>query len=69
VTGAEPRTLWVMRGAAPQSVSVHPGLTDGTVTEIVDGDLSGGEQVVVDTTSADVTPSATATSTSLRRLF
>jgi HlyD family secretion protein len=68
-SAGESKTLWVMRGAAPQSVSVHSGLTDGTVTEIVDGDLSEGDQVVVDTTSADGTPSATTTSTALRRLF
>jgi HlyD family secretion protein len=69
-SAAESKTLWVIRGAAPQSVSVHLGLTDGTVTEIVDGDLSEGDQVVVDTTGAEVTPAATPTSTSgLRRLF
>jgi HlyD family secretion protein len=68
-SAAGSKTLWVMRGAVPQSVSVHSGLTDGTVTEIVDGDLREGDQVVVDTTSVDVTPTATATSTSLRRLF
>jgi HlyD family secretion protein len=68
-SASDAKTLWVMRGAAPQSVSVHSGLTDGTVTEIVDGDLSEGDQVVVDTTSAEAAPSATTTSTSLRRLF
>jgi HlyD family secretion protein len=68
-SAAESRTLWVMRGAGPQSVSVHTGLTDGTVTEIMDGDLSERDLVVVDTTSADVTPSAATTSTALRRLF
>jgi HlyD family secretion protein len=69
-SAAEAKTIWVLHGAAPQSVSVHSGLTDGTVTEIVDGDVSEGDQVVVDTTSADGTPSATTSSTSgLRRLF
>jgi HlyD family secretion protein len=66
---AEAKTLWVVRGSAPQAVAVHTGLTDGTVTEVVDGDLAEGDQVVVDTTSGD-TPAATApATTSLRRLF
>jgi HlyD family secretion protein len=70
VSTAEPKTLWVMRGASPQSISIHSGLTDGTVTEIVDGDLGEGDRVVVDTIGADVTPSPASSSTSgLRRLF
>ena len=46
----EAKTVWVLRGGgAPQLVPVHTGLTDGTVTEIVDGDLNEGDPVVVDT--------------------
>jgi HlyD family secretion protein len=66
---AEAKSLWVMRGGAPQAVSVHTGLTDGTVTEVVDGDLAEGDQVVVDTVGSDAAPSAAPTSTTLRRLF
>jgi hypothetical protein len=61
-----------MRGAAPQSVPVHTGLTDGTVTEIVDGEVAEGDLAVVDATSADSPPPAPApagTTTSFRRLF
>jgi HlyD family secretion protein len=47
--GAEAKTLWVMRGTRPQSVSVHTGLTDGTYTEILDGELQAGDQVVTET--------------------
>jgi HlyD family secretion protein len=50
---SESKTVWVMRGAAPQEVTIHTGLSDGTVTEVVDGDLHEGDVVVVDATSAD----------------
>jgi HlyD family secretion protein len=50
---AEARSIWVMRGGTPQQVSVHTGLSDGTVTEIVDGDLKEGEEVVTETSGAE----------------
>jgi hypothetical protein len=55
----------------PQLVTVHTGLTDGTVTEIVDGDIKEGDQVVVDTLNADGSaPSAGgAGAAQTRRLF
>jgi HlyD family secretion protein len=68
----EAKTVWVMRGGTtPVLVPVHTGLTDGTVTEILDGDLKEGDQVVIDTTNADGTsPSATpAGGATTRRLF
>ncbi len=66
---AEAKNVWVLRGGTPQTASVHTGLSDGTMTEILDG-LAEGDQVVVDTLNADGTsPSATSTSTSVRRLF
>jgi len=70
-TDARPdsRSLWVMRGGVPRPVPVHTGLTDGTVTEVVDGDVAEGDQAVVDATSPDSAPAAAATSTSFRRLF
>jgi HlyD family secretion protein len=49
----EARTVWVLRGGTPQPVSIHAGLTDGSVTEIVDGDVHEGDQIVTDTVSAD----------------
>jgi hypothetical protein len=58
-----------MRGGSAQGVSVHTGLSDGNVTEIIDGDLKEGDQVVVDMTGAEAAPSAAASPTSLRRLF
>jgi hypothetical protein len=48
---------------------VHTGLTDGTVTEIVDGDLKEGDQVVIDTLNGDGSPQTAPAGTSVRRLF
>jgi HlyD family secretion protein len=56
----DPKTVWVLRGSAPQEVAIHAGLSDGTVTEVVDGDLHEGDAVVVDTVTADGTPAPSA---------
>lgn len=42
------RTLWVLRGGKPVSVSVKTGITDGSHTEIVEGALQEGDQVIID---------------------
>jgi HlyD family secretion protein len=71
-SGDEPRTVWVLRGATPQSVAVHAGLSDGAVTEVVDGDIRPGDNVVVDLVGPD-TPapgaSGAGTSPAMRRMF
>ena len=46
--GAGGSRVWVLREGAPQPVPVVTGATDGTSTEIVDGALRPGDQVVVD---------------------
>jgi HlyD family secretion protein len=45
---SEGRTLWVLRENKPQPVTVKLGITDGTRTEIVDGGLREGDQVITD---------------------
>ncbi len=65
----EAKTLWVMRGAVPQPLTIDAGLTDGTVTEVVDGDVREGDLVVTDSQGAEESPSAPGTATSMRRLF
>ncbi|HEY8086462.1 MAG TPA: efflux RND transporter periplasmic adaptor subunit [Polyangiaceae bacterium] len=66
----ESKTVWVLRdGGTPVAVTVHTGLTDGTVTEIVDWDLKEGDAVVIDTTGADGASSAPKAGTTTRRLF
>jgi len=47
------KVLWVMRGAHPVPVVVHVGLTDGTYTEIVSGDVKEGDDIVLEILSGD----------------
>ncbi len=66
--GPPSRTVWVLRGAVPQEVTIHTGLSDGTVTEVIDGDLHEGDAVVVDASGGEASSSAPP-ATNTRRLF
>jgi HlyD family secretion protein len=46
--GDDRRTVYVMRGSTPSALRVTTGLSDGTVTEIVKGEVKPGDEVVVD---------------------
>lgn len=50
--GAPPgqRTLYVLRDQTPAAILVHTGVTDGTFTEIADGELKEGDAVITDKT-------------------
>jgi HlyD family secretion protein len=53
VTGADgTRTLYVLRDGAPEGVSVKVGVSDGSHTAIVSGDLKEGDQVVTGSKTA-----------------
>ena len=54
--GTDRRSLWVMRGAKPVQVQVRTGLTDGTVTEILEGDIHEGDLIVTEAVTADDAP-------------
>ena len=43
------RPLWLLRGAGPHAVTVRTGASDGAMTEILGGELSEGDAVIVDT--------------------
>ncbi|MEB3330337.1 MAG: efflux RND transporter periplasmic adaptor subunit [Candidatus Sericytochromatia bacterium] len=42
------RRVWVLRGGEPVAVAVQTGITDGTLTELVAGEVKAGEVVVTD---------------------
>jgi HlyD family secretion protein len=67
----ETRTVWVLAGGVPHPATVHTGLSDGSVTEVVEGDLSEGDQVVVDAVNPDAPPAPATTGgpPSMRRMF
>jgi HlyD family secretion protein len=57
------KTIYVMRDGKPQAVRLRIGITDGTDTEIVEGDLKEGDLVI---TSASGAGTAAASSGSSR---
>ena len=42
------KLLWVLRQGAPHPVEITAGVTDGTNTEVIDGELRVGDQVVTE---------------------
>ena len=46
--GERERTIYVLRDGKPVEAKVVTGLTDGTRTEIVSGDIREGDKIVVD---------------------
>ena len=46
----------MLQSGKPVAVSVKTGLTDGTSTEILPGDLHEGDDVVTDSTDPSATP-------------
>jgi len=42
------RTVWVLRDGQPAPVPVRTGISDGSLTEVVEGDLKPGDAVVTD---------------------
>lgn len=54
--GTDRRTVWVLRGETPESVRVKVGISDGTVSEVVEGDLQVDDQLIVDASGGTETP-------------
>jgi HlyD family secretion protein len=42
------RTVWVLRNNQPVEVPIRVGITDGSFTEVVEGDLHAGDAVITD---------------------
>jgi HlyD family secretion protein len=40
--------VWILRDAAPVAVPIKVGVTDGTVTEVAEGDLKDGDDVITE---------------------
>jgi len=40
--------VWVLENGKPKRVAITPGISDGTYTEIVSGDLKEGQQIIVE---------------------
>ena len=48
--------LWVLREDKPQRLTFHAGVSDGTQTEVVDGDLKEGDLVITDVSAGPRPP-------------
>lgn len=46
--GAMQRQVWVLRDGQPRPVTIQVGITDGSVTEVLAGALSEGDELLVD---------------------
>jgi HlyD family secretion protein len=44
------RVVWVMRAGTPVALVITPGVSDGTVTEVLAGDLAPGDELIVEAT-------------------
>ena len=42
------RTVWVLKGGMPSAVRVRTGISDGTFTEVLEGEVEAGAEVVMD---------------------
>ena len=52
--GGEPgdrRTVWVLRAGQPVPVPIKTGITDGTFTEVVQGELHEGDDIITEASS------------------
>jgi HlyD family secretion protein len=47
---ANRRSVWVLSGVAPHATQIKTGTSDGTKTEVIDGALAEGDQVITDGT-------------------
>jgi HlyD family secretion protein len=45
---SDKRTVWLLRGGTPVPVPVQIGLTDGSLTEIVSGELREGDEAITE---------------------
>jgi HlyD family secretion protein len=45
------RTVWVLRASQPVPVPIQTGITDGTLTEVVQGELHEGDDILIEASS------------------
>jgi HlyD family secretion protein len=65
------RAVWLLRDGKPQTVPLRVGLSDGNLTELIEGDLHEGDALIVDAAATEGQPEAAAPAgpAGMRRLF
>jgi HlyD family secretion protein len=53
------KVVWVLGGGVPRSTRIKTGTTDGSKTEVVEGALAEGDQVITDATLTEAAKSTT----------
>ena len=49
-TDPDRKTVWVLRDGRPKPVSIRAGVTDGSLTDVAEGDVNEGDLVITDVT-------------------
>jgi len=57
--GKKGPAIWVLENGKPARVNIVPGISDGTYTEIVSGELKEGQQIIVESLKKNKTQSST----------
>jgi HlyD family secretion protein len=64
------RQVWALRDGRPQQVALRIGLSDGSTTEVIEGDLHEGDAVIVDASTSETAGAAPGgPGGGMRRLF
>jgi HlyD family secretion protein len=64
------RTVWTLQGTTPKAHALRVGVSDGTLTEMLEGDLKPGDQVLTGVASDAAKPAGGgAQQQPLRRMF
>ncbi|HEU5181415.1 MAG TPA: efflux RND transporter periplasmic adaptor subunit [Candidatus Polarisedimenticolia bacterium] len=50
------KSVWVMRGDKPTPVSIRAGVSDGSLTEVVEGELREGDRVIIGASGGSSNP-------------
>jgi HlyD family secretion protein len=53
---ADRRTVWTLRAGTPAAVPIRVGISDGSVTELLDGELRVGDVLITDADSGPNVP-------------
>jgi len=63
------RVVWVLGGTDAKPVSILPGISDGTLTEVAGGELREGEKVVIGVSGDEAAAPQTGGPNPFRRIF
>jgi HlyD family secretion protein len=63
------KPVWVLADGTPKQVSIKTGVTDGSFTEIVEGELKEGDPVITDASGGTAATQQTPAGTFPRRMF